>query len=260
MDIGVRNRVVLVTGGSSGIGAAVAQRYGEEGAQVALTYRTNAAAADTVATQIRDKGGDAMTVAMDLNDPASVTAAVDAVTQQWGTVDILVANAVRWDAGGPPDPSATFEDVPLTEWTASLDANVTGVVAAIRHVLPGMRARRWGRVVLVSSSVAEQGIPGPGPYGAAKAALHGLVRTLAWNAGRDGVLVNAVLPGFTLTDRQAGSPLVDRLTATVPSRRLSGADDVARLILFYGSAANANVTGELVRDGSATAKATYVGP
>src|SRR3954469_15027958 len=113
VDIGVRNRVVLVTGGSSGIGAAVAQRYGEEGAQVALTYRSNAAAADTVAAQIRDKGGDAMTVGMDLNDPASVTAAVDAVAQRWGTVDILVANAVRWDAGGPPDPSAAFEDVPL---------------------------------------------------------------------------------------------------------------------------------------------------
>ncbi|MEU7755596.1 SDR family oxidoreductase [Micromonospora sp. NPDC049101] len=259
MDTGLAERVVLVTGGSSGIGAAVAEAYGREGARVALTYRKEEQAAAAVADRIRLAGAAALTVPMELEDLDSVTAAVATVEATWGRVDVLVANAVRW-GGTAPDPTVRFEDVPVEEWRAMLGANVVGAVAAVRAVLPGMRTRGWGRIVLISSGVAEEGRPGPGPYGTAKSALHGLARALAWEGGRDGVLTNVVAPGLTPTaDRRPPAALTDRLAASVPSRRLSGPDEVARLVVFLGSGANGNVTGELVRDGSSTARAPYVG-
>jgi NAD(P)-dependent dehydrogenase (short-subunit alcohol dehydrogenase family) len=261
VDIGLTDRVVVVTGGSSGIGAATAECFGAEGASVAVTYRDGKDAANAVVERIRGTGGTAMAVPLDLGDPDSAGAAVDAVLAAWGRIDVLVACAVRWGAGGP-GPATRFEDVPLGEWSAMLDSNIVGTVAALRAVLPGMRQRRFGRIVLLSSGVAEEGIPGPGPYGTAKSGLHGLTRALAWDCGPDGVLVNAVAPGLTRTARHDGAPpgLLERMAAATPSRRLSGPQDVARLVAFLGSAANGNITGELIRDGSATARAPYLGP
>jgi 3-oxoacyl-[acyl-carrier protein] reductase len=149
--------------------------------------------------------------------------------------------------------------VPLAKWQAMLTANVVGNAAVIDAVLPTMRARRWGRIVLVSSGAAEEGLPGPGPYGTAKSGLHGLARSLAWDAGRDGVLVNVVAAGFTLTDRRWQPPndLLATLAARTPSRRLSTPPDVAKLIVFLGSAANANLTGELLREGSSAGRSGH---
>jgi len=248
-----------VTGASTGIGAATARLYGAEGARVALTYRTNREKAEEVAAHVERSGGEALTVRLDLEDRSGIGAAVSTVVERWGGVDVLVANAVRWGAT-PPDSSLRFEDVSPEEWQAMVDANLLGTVEVVRHVLPSMRARRWGRIVLVSSGVAEEGLPGPGPYGTAKSGLHGMARALAWNAGADGVLVNVVAPGFTLTERapSADSPLVEDFAAAIPSRRLSTADDVARLIVFLGSGANGNLTGELVREGTSAARAPRV--
>ncbi|CAM2800989.1 SDR family NAD(P)-dependent oxidoreductase [Saccharomonospora xinjiangensis] len=258
MDMGLRGRVALVTGASTGIGAATARAFGAEGARVALTYRTNKDKATRVAEEVESAGGEALTVRLDLEDRAGIAAAVSEVVERWGGVDVLVANAVRW---GGSDFSARFEDVPAEEWQAMVDANLLGTVEVVRQVLPSMRARRWGRIVLVSSGVAEEGLPGPGPYGTAKSGLHGMARALAWNAGSDGVLVNVVAPGLTLTERvpSLGSQYVDAFAAAVPSRRLSTPDDVARLVTFLGSEANGNLTGELVREGSSAARAPHVG-
>ncbi|MFF2023696.1 SDR family NAD(P)-dependent oxidoreductase [Streptomyces sp. NPDC058171] len=260
MDTALKDRVVLITGASTGIGAATARAYGEEGARVALTYRTNREKAEAVAARVEAAGGRALVVRLDLEDLPTVERATRTVVDRWGAVDVLVANAVRWGGDGPPDPSVRFEDVPLTEWRATIDANLVGAVAQAKAVLPGMRARGWGRIVLVSSSVAEEGVPGPGPYGTAKSGLHGLARALAWDAGRDGVLVNVVAPGLTLTDSRPPIPgaVLDAFAAGTPTRRLSDADDVARLIVFLGSGANGNLTGEVVRDGSSAARAPHV--
>jgi 3-oxoacyl-[acyl-carrier protein] reductase len=261
METGLQQRVVLVTGGSAGIGAATAAAFAREGARVAITYQKDERSAAAVVAAITQAGGEAFATAMDLEDLPSVQRAVDAVLRQWGTVDVLVANAVRW-GGSAPDPTVRFEDVPVEEWLAMINANLVGAAATVRAVLPAMRARRWGRIVLVSSGVAEEGVPGPGPYGTAKAGLHGMARSLAWEGGRDGVLVNVVAPGFTLTERRPDipQPLIDRLAAGTPTRRLSVPDDVARLIVFLGSQANGNLTGEVLRDGSSAARAPHVGP
>lgn len=261
METGVKDRVVLVTGGSAGIGAATAIAFAREGAKVAITYQKDEHSAAAVATAITQVGGEAMTTPMDLEDLPSAQRAVDAVVQRWGKVDVLVANAVRW-GGSAPDPTVRFEDVALEEWLAMINANLVGAAATVRAVLPSMRAQRWGRIVLISSSVAEEGIPGPGPYGTAKSGLYGLARSLAWEGGRDGILANVVAPGFTLTERSSGipQPIIDRLAAGTPSRRLSVPEDVANLIVFLGSAANANLTGEVLRDGSSAARAPHAGP
>ncbi|MFC5821527.1 SDR family NAD(P)-dependent oxidoreductase [Nonomuraea harbinensis] len=260
MDTGLRERVVLVTGGSSGIGAATAVAFAREGAKVAITYRKREEAARAVAAAITEAGGEPFVTPMDLEDLPSARRAVDAVLARWGRVDVLVANAVRW-GGDAPDPTVRFEDVPVEEWLAMVGANLVGAAAAVRGVLPGMRARGWGRIVLISSGVAEEGLPGPGPYGTAKAGLHGMARALAWEGGRDGILVNVVAPGFTLTEKASGFPrkIIDELAAGVPTRRLSDPEDVARLVVFLGSAANGNLTGELVREGSSAARAPHVG-
>ncbi|MER7706349.1 SDR family NAD(P)-dependent oxidoreductase [Kitasatospora sp. NPDC097605] len=261
MDTALKDRVVLVTGASTGIGAATARAYAQEGARVAITYRDNPEKAERVASGIEGAGGRALAVRLDLEDLETVEEAVTAVVAHWGGIDVLVANAVRWGGDGPPDPSVRFEDVPLEEWQAMVSANLIGAAAQVRAVLPGMRSRGWGRIVLISSSVAEEGVPGPGPYGTSKSGLHGLARSLAWEAGRDGILVNVVAPGFTLTDsRPVPEAIADRLAAGTPTRRLSDADDVARLVLFLGSGANGNLTGEVVRDGSSAARAPHVGP
>ncbi|WP_431899461.1 SDR family NAD(P)-dependent oxidoreductase [Nonomuraea sp. bgisy101] len=261
MDTDLNGRVVMVTGASSGIGAATARAYGREGARVAITYRSGRDKAEKVAADVEAAGGQAHVVPLDLDDPPSIDRAVADVIEHWGGIDVLVANAVQWGGDGPPDPSTRFEDVPVAAWESMTRANLVGTAASVRAVLPGMRAKEWGRIVLISSGVAEEGLPGPGPYGTAKAGLYGLARGLAWNAGRDGILVNVVAPGLTLTESRPGIPqaVLDTLAAATPSRRLSDPDDVARLIVFLGSGANGNLTGELVREGSSAARAPHIG-
>ncbi|ONI89682.1 short-chain dehydrogenase [Saccharothrix sp. ALI-22-I] len=261
MDTGLKGRVVLVTGATTGIGAATARAYGREGARVAITYRNNAEKAEKVAAEVEAEGGQAFVVRLDLEDLSSIGEAAATVVERWGGIDVLVANAVRWGGDGPPDPGVRFEDVPLEEWQAMINANLVGAVASVRAVLPGMRAKGWGRIVLISSGVAEEGLPGPGPYGTAKSGLYGLARSLAWEGGRDGILVNVVAPGFTLTDNRPDIPefVVSALASATPTRRLSDSDDVARIVVFLGSAANGNLTGELIRDGSSAARAPHIG-
>jgi 3-oxoacyl-[acyl-carrier protein] reductase len=190
---------------------------------------------------------------MDLEDHASIAAAAAAA----GPVDALVLNAVRW--GNVPPNGMAFEDVPAAEWSAALHANVVANALLVGAVLPGMRSRGFGRIVFVSSGAAEEGMPGPGPYGTAKMALHGMARALAWEAGRDGVLVNVAAAGLTITGRQRPIPaeVLDGIASRTPSRRLSTADDLAALIVFLGSAANRNVTGEIVRDGSNAGRSSH---
>jgi NAD(P)-dependent dehydrogenase (short-subunit alcohol dehydrogenase family) len=261
MDTGLKGRVVLVTGASKGIGAAAARAFGGEQARVAITYHRNHQGARQVSLAVEAAGGEAMIVPFRLEDSATAAQAVQTVTDRWGGVDVLVANAVDWGGDTLPDPSVRFEDVPLDQWRRMLSANLIGAVAIVRSILPSMRRNRWGRIVLISSGVAEEGLPGPGPYGTAKSGLYGLSRSLAWQGGRDGILVNVVAPGFTLTESRPPIPdaVINSLAAGTPTRRLSSPDDVARLIVFLGSDANGNLTGEVIREGSSAARAPHVG-
>ena len=259
METGLSGRVALVTGASRGIGRATARAFAAEGARVAITFRDDEAGAAGLVKQLQAGGIEAMAARLELQAPETVTRAVDAVLQRWERIDVLVANAVQWPTTRPEQ--GRFENIAYGEWRELLQANVEGTAATVRAVLPGMRDAGWGRIVLVSSGVGDEGVPGPSPYGPAKSAFRGLARTLAWDAGRDGILVNVVNAGFTTTERNRErwpDATREQIAARTPSGRLSSPADVAALIVFLGSAANANITGEIVAEGSSTGRSAHV--
>lgn len=248
MQLGLQDRVVLLTGGSSGIGRAAAVAFGAEGARVAITYRRDEPAARKAAAAVEEAGGRPLVLPMDLADPESVRAAVDGVLDAWRSLDVLVNNAVEWPAPpvGPPD----FATQPAAEWQRTLRVLLDGTMAVTQAALPALRQSGSGRIVLLSSGTVEFGMPGEEAYAAAKAGLHGFMRSLARGAGRDGVLVNVVMPGLTLTERCerfVPAAVRDGVAAQAPSGRLSTPQDVAAAIVFLASAANGNITGEVVR-------------
>lgn len=250
MNLELQDRVVFVTGASSGIGRAAAIAFGGEGAKVAITYHANRSGAEEVADEVGAAGGEAMVVALDLGEKDSIRSAVDAVVECWGGIDVLVANAVEW--GTPPSPwnSPLFEELPREQWERMLRTSVDGVFHTIQAALPSMRERGWGRIVMLSSGAVEYGMLGGGAYGAAKAALHGLSRSLARELGPSGILVNVVMPGLVITERNL-KVIPEQVRETVanesPSGRLSTPEEVASSIVFLASKANGNTTGEILR-------------
>ncbi|MFI6660246.1 SDR family NAD(P)-dependent oxidoreductase [Streptomyces sp. NPDC050523] len=247
MDMGLKDRTVLVTGASSGIGAAIARAYAAEGARVALTYRGDSTAGQRLARELGADRDTAMALRYSLAEPETVESAVAEVTRRWGGVDVLVANAVRWAPRRAP--GEHFEDVPAGDWTAFLAGNLAPTLRTVQLTVAGMRKRSWGRIVLISSHVALDGHRGQEFYGAAKSALHGFARSLAWDLGPDGVLVNVVCPGLTATERVLGglpAEVRERETRLTPTGRLSSPEDIAGAVLFLGSAANGNTTGQIV--------------
>lgn len=249
MDLGIENKVALVTGGSQGIGRAVAEQLAAEGAKVALTYHTRAELAEAAVARITSAGGEALALPLSLDDATTAIAAVHATIARWGRIDILVNNAVMWSERMPGD-MPKFEDVPLADWQRLFRGNFESAYAAIQAALPSMRASGFGRIVNVSSGVALDGVSGAGPYGAAKAGLHGLTSVLARELGAAGILVNVVVPGVTLTERMAVAipPEIQKQRAAgYPIKRLLPPEEVAPTVVFLCSALNTAVTGEIVR-------------
>jgi NAD(P)-dependent dehydrogenase (short-subunit alcohol dehydrogenase family) len=230
MDLGLDGRVALVTGASGDIGGAIARAFEEEGALVAAGFHAN-----------KVKTG--FPVRVDLRDHHSPEAAVTEVAEALGPVSVLVANAVAWPERAPADTWETLLD--------GLTANVVGTMALVEAVLPGMRARGWGRIVLISSDVVEQPLPAAVAYPAAKGALETAARVLAAREALHGILTNVVRPGFTLTDRALTTPgfgraVVDAEGAKTPTGRICTPAEVAAAVAFLGSAANGHINGEVV--------------
>jgi 3-oxoacyl-[acyl-carrier protein] reductase len=254
MDLGLKNRVVLVTGASSGIGKATAVAFAREGARVAITYKTNQAGAEETLSEIKRAGTEGLAVPMDLEERIGIEKAIAQVIERWGRIDILIGNAVRWaNIWGRP-----LHQLDPDEVSAILRGNLEGTFHLLRTVLPSMAEQKWGRIVLISSGLAEHGLPPNGSpvYGTAKAGLHGLARNLAWELGQSGIFINVVAAGFTMTERNLANfpqQMRDGVAAQTPTRRLSVPEDVASMIVFLGSAANSNTSGEIVHEGQATA-------
>jgi 3-oxoacyl-[acyl-carrier protein] reductase len=244
MDLGLAGKRVLVTGATRCIGRETARVFAAESARVAVTYHTGGAEAGAL---VEEFGGAerAMAVPLDLGDPAVITAAVRAVEDRWGGVDVLVANAQTW-VWSDPEKAEPFETMDFGPALDQFRANLEGHLWTVRAVLGGMRRRGWGRIVLLSSVTATHGNPNSELYTTAKGALHGLARGLMW--ARDGVLANVVAPGATRTESldNVDPALVERVASETPSGVLSSPADVARVIAFLCSAANSNVNGEVV--------------
>jgi len=225
----VTGRSVLVTGGSRGIGLAIARAFADAGDRVAVTHHSSAPPDDLFA------------VKCDVGDPAQVAEAVQTVAAEQGAVEVLVANA-----------GVTRDGLAIRmsdrDWYDVIDTNLTGAWTAARAVLPGMMRARHGRLVFLASVVGLLGSAGQANYAASKAGLIGLARSLAREYGGRGITSNVVAPGLVETDMTA--PLTARqredILARTPSGRAATTHEVAAVVSFLASDAAASVTGAVV--------------
>jgi NAD(P)-dependent dehydrogenase (short-subunit alcohol dehydrogenase family) len=244
-------RVALVSGAGRGIGAATARHLCRLGARVAVTDRDGDAAA-AVADELAAGGHEAVGLRCDVSDGDSVAEAVDATNRHFGAVDLLDHNAAwtdfRTDLGA--------EDVDIETWNRVLATNATGGLLLVRAVLPLMRARGGGSIVLISSGSASIGEHRRVAYGVSKAAVEQLTRHVATRYGRDGVRCNAIAPGFILTETAArGVPEEGRarLASQNPLGRLGTPEDIAHVVGFLFSDRASFINGQVLRvDGGLT--------
>lgn len=245
MDLGLNGRTVLVTGASGTIGAALAVAFGQERARVAVAYHSRRRAAERTAERLREVGGEAMTVRLDLADQGSVERAAQQVGARLGPVEILVNNAVAWP--GFPQQGERFETAPVERMRASLQANLLGPYLLARAVVAGMRERGWGRIVHLSTGLVEDGQPGGAAYLSAKGGLHGLARTMSRELAPAGILTNVVMAGFTPGGRDLPEEVLGVVRAAAATESETAPEEVARAVVFLCSDANTNITGEMVR-------------
>jgi len=238
----LKDKVALVTGGSRGIGRAVCVALAKQGAYVVINYAGNEAAASQTLEQVRGAGSDGEILRFDVADGEACDAAITDVVKRKGRLDVLVNNAgIAMDQ--------LLLRIKAEEIEKTFATNVTGSLwmakAAIR---PMMKARR-GRIINLSSVVAESGNPGQAVYSASKAALIGLTKTLAREYASRGVTVNAVAPGFIETDMTSGLPeqAKQAIVAQTPLGRQGTADEVAAAVIFLASDEAAYVTGQVIR-------------
>ena len=237
-------KVALITGSSRGIGAAIAQRFAAEGARVAIHGR-DAAALDAVRQTIRDEGGTVACVIGDVTKHDDVERMCLDVERELGEVDVLVANA-----GGSFTRPGPFEELTEEGWRATVDGNLTATFFTIRSVLPGMKRRRAGNIITMSSAAARRAHPqSPVPYAAAKAGIQMLTQHLAAQVGPYGIRVNCLAPETILTDRNR-ERIPDAQKASLvdihPLKRLGTPEDVARAALFLASDQSEWITGLIV--------------
>ncbi len=241
-----QNRTVVVTGGGGGIGGATCRRFAGEGAAVAV-FDLNLEAAEKVAAGIRTEGGRAQAFRCDITDRASVDAAVIAAEKDLGPIDVLVNNA-GWDVFKP------FTKTEPVQWDRLIAINLTGALHMHHAVLPGMAARKKGRIVNIASDAARVGSSGEAVYAACKGGLVSFSKTIAREHARHGINVNVVCPGPTDTalfaeyKEGAGNPekLMEAFTRSIPLGRIGQPDDLPGAILFFASDDAAFVTGQVL--------------
>lgn len=232
------NKVALVTGSSRGIGKAIALKMAAEGARVVLTART-VEAAEAIAAQIREQGGEALALAVDVAVPAQVEAMFKATLEKFGALHVLVNNA-----------GITRDNLVMRmsdeEWSAVLTTNLTGVFNCIRVASKIMMKQRAGKIINLTSVVAEMGNKGQANYCAAKAGVIGLTKSVARELASRNIQINAIAPGFIETDMTAvlSETAKEALMQSIPLGRMGTADDVANTAVFLASAEADYVTGQ----------------
>jgi 3-oxoacyl-[acyl-carrier protein] reductase len=237
-----QQRVALVTGGSRGLGSAIAVRLGRDGLAVAVNDCHGGAQALEVVAAIRDDGGVADAFAADVTDERQVAELVGSVTGGLGPVDVLVVNATG------PQPEAPLAEVAWEDHLAQLAFFVKSPVLLGSAVLPGMRAKRSGRIVHIDSEVVDRPPPGRSAYATAKSAQIGLTRSWARELAPFGITVNTVAPGFIPVERHADVPaeITSAYLASVPAGRMGTTEDVAHAVSFFASETAGFITGQRV--------------
>jgi 3-oxoacyl-[acyl-carrier protein] reductase len=239
-DGSLAGRLVLVTGASRGIGAAIAVRAAQAGADVAIAYHEHAGQAEAVAEQVRGHGGRAGTFEADLSDPAAARAMVARVQEELGPVHGLVNNAGVM-------PQSPFLEISDAEWNKVLSVDLTGAFACSQAVLPGMLQQGGGAIVMISSRLGQIGFSGVAHYAAAKAGLIALAKSISREFGGQGIRANAIAPGVVVTDM--GAQVMDgevgrKRMAELPLGRFGTPAEIAESAVFLLSDASSLFLGQ----------------
>ena len=244
LDKEIAGKNVVITGGGRGIGRAYALAFAAAGA-IPIIAEQDADNAGAVAAEITAGGGRALAITTDVADPAAIRAMSDQVATELGGADILINNAAFFaDIDMRP-----FYEIPDDEWDYAMQVNIGGCYRCAKALVPHMRAKGWGRIVNISSSVVEMGRPNYLHYVTSKSALVGMTRAMARELGDFGITVNAVMPGLVMTG-------IPRKTATEEStrrivdqqcvKRVGAPDDIAAIVLFLAGGAASFITGQTI--------------
>jgi 3-oxoacyl-[acyl-carrier protein] reductase len=246
VDLGLRDRVVLITGAGGGAGPTLARAFADEGARVALHHRSgsgSAARAKAAAAEIVAAGGRAMAVDAELGSTEQIGAMFERVATEMAPVAVLVTATSAYK-------QERFGEITDASWSSVVEDVLGATFRTCRAAVPGMQAAGWGRIVNITARSGLAGLARASHYAAAKAGMVGLTASLAKELGPNGILVNAVAPTTILTVKDGLRSVPDdraaEIAKTIPLRRLATPDDLASLVVWLGSGANTFVTGETI--------------
>jgi acetoacetyl-CoA reductase len=220
-------RIAVVTGGSRGIGAAVAKGLGKEGATVIINYNHSQEEAETVVNEIKAMGSLAVALQADISDAEATKVFIEKTLADFGKIDILVNNA-----GITRD--KTFKKMSFEEWHKVIDTNLSSVFNTCKIALPSMLEQKYGRIINISSVIGQAGGFGQTNYAAAKAGLVGFSKSLALETAKGGVTVNCICPGYIATEMVKAMPenVREAIIAMVPMKKLGEPDEIAKGVVF----------------------------
>ncbi|MEM3897011.1 MAG: SDR family oxidoreductase [Nitrososphaerota archaeon] len=253
MDLGLEGRVAIVTGSSRGIGKAIALGLAREGTRVVICARGHEALKSAAEEISSLTGVDALPIRADVSKKEDVKLLVREAVKKFGRIDILVNNT-----GGPPP--ALFIETSEEDWRESIELLLMSVVNCCMEVIPHMKANRWGRIINMASFAAKQPAERLVLSNAIRAAVLGLTKTLANELAEFGVLVNAVCPGWTLTERvralartmaeksgKTSEAVIEEWASSIPLRRLATPEEIANLVVFLASEKASYITGAVIQ-------------